>query len=195
MAGWIFTAEIFDQRQSRGRDLGRFLFPGVIKTPPHALPYLLDSGTERFVTGGKDGGSAVRCTVMSNLACQAPSGMRPCLSAAPSTKSSSLLPAMRPKYVTLTGSQDHCEFCKLLPLRDCLCSYPPLSCTCSKRSKILLRTLSNISRNPLRLKTALHRPSARERIRSLARYLNGPLETEVINDWWAGSEQNHYTVY
>lgn len=95
---------------------------------------------------------------------------------------------MREKLVTLSVTQDHCEFCKLLPLRNHHCSYAPSSCTCSKRSKTLLRTLSYVAFNPLLLKHALHRPSLQEQIRVLARYLDGPLESEVINDWWVGSE-------
>lgn len=93
------------------------------------------------------------------------------------------------KSVTLNVSQDHCEFCKLLPLRDHHGSYAPSSCTCSKRSKLLLRTLSYVAVSPLVLKHALHRPSLQEQIRLLAGYLDGPLESEVINDWWVGSEE------
>lgn len=102
---------------------------------------------------------------------------------------------MRPKLVTLAGPQDHCEFCKLLPLGDHLCSYAPSSCTCSKRSTILLRTLSTVSLNPLRLKYVFHRPSTREQLRALVGYLDGPLEAEVISDWWVGSEKRVYTIW
>ena len=106
-----------------------------------------------------------------------------------------LLFAMRPKFVPLAGSQGHCEFCKLLPMGDHLCSYAPSSCTCSKRSRILLRTLNTIPLNPLRLKYVFHSPGTRKQLRALAGYLDGPLESEVISDWWIVSEKNIYTIW
>ena len=107
----------------------------------------------------------------------------------------SLLLAMWPKLVVPARSQDHCEFCRLLPLGDHLCSYAPSSCTCSKRSTILLRTVSTVSLNPLHLKHVFHRPSSREQLRALVRYLDGPLEAEVISEWWVGPEKRVYTIW
>ena len=95
----------------------------------------------------------------------------------------------------LPDSQDHCEFCRLLPTNGRLCSDAPSSCTCSKRSGILLWTLSTVALSPLRLKYVLHRPSTREQIRALGRYLDGPLETEVISEWWVGPKEQVYTIW
>ena len=32
-------------------------------------------------------------------------------------------------------------------------------------------------------------------MRALAGYLDGPLEAEVINDWWDGSEKRMHTIW
>lgn len=60
---------------------------------------------------------------------------------------------------------------------------------------VLLRTLSTLSLSPLRLKYVLHRPNTRERMSALVGYLDGPLEKEVICEWWVGAERRAYTVW
>lgn len=196
VAGRIFGAE--DSRSTaiyspEEKISGVPCFQGLSKTPTLFPVFSIRQQWETFYQG-KDDRSNVRdiesfllsciftCVVVRQQDCQLQLRLFCLLS-------------MRPRHVRPSGSQDHCEFCKLLPLPDCLCCYPPSSCTCSKRSKVLLQTLSNVSRNPMLLKYALHRPSTRDRLRSLIGYLDGPLETEVINDWWTGPEKNIYTVW
>lgn len=185
--------ENLDPPRSKNPGLSPFLLAGFIKVP-HTLPCLFSLAKVRELLLSQKNVDVLRICTSGNVSFSL-SFMFFVSRIPPPICILSMLFAMRPKLVTLVGSEGHCEFCKLLPLGDHLCSYAPSSCTCSKRSRILLRTLNTIPLNPLRLKYVFHRPSTREQLRALAAYLDGPLEAEVISDWWVEPEKRMYAIW
>ena len=185
----MFKTESFDPQESaKSRSRTFSCLQGLMRSLRFSLSAPLCPG-ERGIIRPERFASLERTHVISCLGRQVPIPHPFSFASRTTDRHTPSLFAMRPKLVVLAVSQDNCEFCKLLPLDGHVCSYAPSSCTCSKRSTILLRTLGTVSLNPLRLKYVLHRPSTREQLRALAGYLDGPLEAEVISDWWVGSEK------